>query len=116
MYMLNPDLLQFKINDIQTSQGARAPGPGPKTKMPWTGPGARSHGIFVFGPGPGARAPCLFEKICPGTLAILKKINSINLAKFGEHLTKNLQMSPIVVTFCQHFTKFDYLLSKFHQI
>ena len=78
MYMLKPDLLQLKTNDIQTSQWARAPGPGPKKKT-WTRAPA-----FVLGP-----VPRLFfwaRARGPGPLTILI-MNRIELKEIWlEHI------------------------------
>ena len=76
MYMLNPDLLQVKTNDIQTSQWARAPGPGPK-KSAWDP--ARSH-VFFFG----ARARG------PGPLTILKIFH----LEFEEIWVEHIHIAP----------------------
>ena len=95
------------------SKEARGPGPGPWAQkmclVPWDRAG--THAPF-WGPGPGARAPCLFEKICPGTLAILKKKIILIYAKYGTYYAKNPKFVK-KFSFLTHMARYDVGLSRF---
>ena len=102
LLLLNPDLLQFKINCFQ-----KVKGPGPRARPPpkrlGQGPdvGPRTH-VFFFGPrarGPGPK--CFLKKYVCVYIAIC-----IYFEKYVCIMMMILKMSPNFAKCCQNFTKF----------